>query len=217
MTDFPTLGIRINNGRVRSWWLRRDLGPATKLYVAVRDTVVIPSPPAVKGYAHRDATWKHGLVVIGYPNGRWKYKKVSCARPQNASGDVPGFAGWKFDTVELAERECARAMNLVTQLKQQEEKAGQIAREKRIQRRKDTRRQELVDAILKADCVLCGAESGHSCEVTEGEMILLDKEQNIMVHAFRIATDIVSGYVESEQIKAQFDGKVPVSLQGVVK
>ena len=220
VTSFPTLGIRIENGRVKSRWFRRDLGSASKLYAGVRDEVTVPSPPAAKGRVGRRAEWKYALLAIGYPDGTWKYKKISAAHPQNADGDVPSIEGWKWDRVALTQRECNRAMNMATQAAKAETTAGQLEREARIQRRKRTReregRQDLVAGILKASCTICGAESGAVCRTTEGEMILLDKSHGIMVHPFRIASAVITGQANHDQIKTQFAGKVPVSLQAVL-
>jgi hypothetical protein len=81
------------------------------------------------------------------------------------------------------------------------------------QRASDIKRLARVHAVLHASCPMCGSIYGVSCAVTPGVThYLLDDSRELFAHGLRIQKGLELGWINMDDLIAQFDGKVPESL-----
>jgi hypothetical protein len=81
------------------------------------------------------------------------------------------------------------------------------------QRAEQIKRLARVHELIIVSCPMCGSGYGVSCAVKPGVThYLLDAEREIFVHGLRIQKGIEKGYVNMNDLIAQFNGNVPESL-----
>lgn len=81
------------------------------------------------------------------------------------------------------------------------------------QRAEQIKRLARVHAVLHASCPMCGSIYGVSCAVKPGVThYLLDADRELFAHGLRIQKGLELGFINMNDLIAQFDGNVPESL-----